>query len=97
MKTLNRISMMLSAVMALALLAAIILSYPAKSAEAALLTSSGETIAAPKTALLPTDSVIGDVPPAQANPDNTANANQKSNHACPARQRKRILHVESPR
>lgn len=66
-KTLNRFSMMLSAVMALALLAAIILSYPAKSAEAALLTSDGDTIAAPKTALLPTNSVIGDIPPSQAN------------------------------
>jgi hypothetical protein len=62
MKILNRLSMMLSAAVALALLAVMILSYPAKSAEAALLTSNGDVIAAHKTVLLPTNSVIGDTP-----------------------------------
>ena len=62
MKILNRLSMVLSAAVALALLAVMILSYPAKSAEAALLTSNGDAIATHKTVLLPTNSVIGDTP-----------------------------------
>ena len=62
MKILNRLSMMLSAAVALALLAVMILSYPAKSAEAALLTSNGDAIATHNTVLLPTNSVIGDTP-----------------------------------
>ena len=62
MKVLNRLSMMLSAAVALALLAVMILSYPAKSAEAALLTSNGDAIATHNTVLLPTNSVISDTP-----------------------------------
>ncbi len=62
MKTLKWLSTSLSAAVALSLLAVMILSYPAKSADAALVTSGGNTVPAHQAALLPTNSVIGDIP-----------------------------------
>ena len=62
MKTLKWLSTSLSAALALSLLAVMILSYPAKSADAALVTSGGNTVPAHQAALLPTNSVIGDIP-----------------------------------
>ncbi len=62
MQSLKWLSTGLSAALALSLLAMMILSYPAKSADAALVTSDGNTAPAHQAALLPTDSVIGGMP-----------------------------------
>lgn len=62
MTTLKWLSTSLSAAVALALLAVMILSYPAKSAEAAMVSSDGNTAPAQQATLLPTNSVIGDMP-----------------------------------
>ena len=62
MTTLKWLSTILSAAVALALLAVMILSYPAKSAEAAMVLSDGNTAPAQQASLLPTNSVIGDMP-----------------------------------
>ena len=62
MNTLKWFSTGLTAVVALALLAVMILSYPAKSAEAAMISSDGDKMSTHQAALLPTNSVIGDMP-----------------------------------
>ena len=77
MLTVKWISIGFSAVAALMLLALMTLTFPAKSADAAMVTSGGDTVSTHQAALLPTDSVMGDtaVLPEAGNADLLATEN----------------------